>query len=173
MSTAPDPATTGERIELSALTTANWAAKAANLLRDDEIILGDWTKSPLTATMSQLVGSPEKVLLAWLAAGILSLVGALTYAELGAMMPRSGGFYVFARRAAAELALLQLVGAHTDLHSEQGAQRADRGGAQQCDADARPARDPLAAHRPRSRPLGRALPRGALAIAGRNRRCLI
>ncbi|MDP9278261.1 MAG: amino acid transporter, partial [Gemmatimonadota bacterium] len=37
-----------------------------------------------TATMAQLVGSPSKVLLAWVAAGLLSLAGALTYAELGA-----------------------------------------------------------------------------------------
>lgn len=37
------------------------------------------------------VGSPEMVLTVWLAAGLLTLTGALVYAELGAMMPRSGG----------------------------------------------------------------------------------
>ena len=52
-----------------------------------------------TAPMAQLVGTPGKVLLAWLAAGILSLFGALTYAELGAMMPEAGGDYVFLREA--------------------------------------------------------------------------
>jgi APA family basic amino acid/polyamine antiporter len=52
-----------------------------------------------TATMAQLVGSPSNVLLAWLAAGLLSLAGALTYAELGAMMPEAGGDYVFLREA--------------------------------------------------------------------------
>jgi APA family basic amino acid/polyamine antiporter len=52
-----------------------------------------------TATMAQLVGSPSNVLLAWLAAGFLSLAGALTYAELGAMMPEAGGDYVFLREA--------------------------------------------------------------------------
>ena len=52
-----------------------------------------------TAPMAQLVGSPSKVLLAWLAAGLLSLAGALTYAELGAMMPEAGGEYVFLREA--------------------------------------------------------------------------
>ncbi|HEV7837312.1 MAG TPA: amino acid transporter, partial [Gemmatimonadaceae bacterium] len=41
-----------------------------------------------SATMAQLVGSPSQVLLAWLAAGLLSLAGALTYAELGAMLPK-------------------------------------------------------------------------------------
>lgn len=51
------------------------------------------------APMSQLLGSPGLVLLAWVAAGILSLAGALTYAELGAMYPRAGGDYVFLREA--------------------------------------------------------------------------
>ena len=52
-----------------------------------------------TAPMAQLVGSPSLVLLAWLAAGLLSLAGALTYAELGGMLPRAGGEYVFLREA--------------------------------------------------------------------------
>jgi len=52
-----------------------------------------------TAPMAQLVGSPSNVLLAWVAAGLLSLAGALTYAELGAMMPEAGGDYVFQREA--------------------------------------------------------------------------
>ncbi len=52
-----------------------------------------------TAKMAQAVGSPELVLLAWLAAGILSLAGALTYAELGAMLPKAGGEYVYLREA--------------------------------------------------------------------------
>jgi APA family basic amino acid/polyamine antiporter len=37
------------------------------------------------------VGSPEMVLAVWLVAGLLTLAGALVYAELGAMLPRSGG----------------------------------------------------------------------------------
>jgi basic amino acid/polyamine antiporter, APA family len=52
-----------------------------------------------TAPMAQLVGSPWMVLLAWLAAGILSLAGALTYAELGTILPEAGGDYVFLREA--------------------------------------------------------------------------
>src|SRR5258705_710965 len=43
------------------------------------------------------LGSPEWVILAWVAAGILSLAGALTYAELSAMKPEAGGEYVFLR----------------------------------------------------------------------------
>ncbi len=48
-----------------------------------------------TAVMAQLVGSPMLVMAAWITAGMLSLAGALTYAELGAMMPRAGGDYVY------------------------------------------------------------------------------
>ena len=55
------------------------------------------------APMAQIVGSPSKVLLAWVAAGLLSLAGALTYAELGAMMPEAGGEYVFLREAYGDL----------------------------------------------------------------------
>ena len=41
------------------------------------------------------VGSPELVLLVWLVAGVLSLAGALVYAELSSMMPRAGGEFHF------------------------------------------------------------------------------
>src|SRR5215210_5117725 len=45
------------------------------------------------------VGTPGMVLTVWVVAGVLSLAGALTYAELAAMMPRAGGEYVFMREA--------------------------------------------------------------------------
>ena len=51
------------------------------------------------AVMTQLAGGAWPVLLAWLAAGVLTLFGALSYAELGAMMPEAGGEYVFLRTA--------------------------------------------------------------------------
>ena len=38
-------------------------------------------------------------MLVWVVAGILSLLGALTYAELGAMKPEAGGLYAFIRDA--------------------------------------------------------------------------
>src|SRR5881392_3628535 len=45
------------------------------------------------------VGTPGWVIAAWVAAGLLSLAGALTYAELTAMKPQAGGEYVFLRDA--------------------------------------------------------------------------
>src|ERR1051326_449810 len=35
----------------------------------------------------------------WIVAGVLSFFGALAYAELGAMLPATGGQYVFLREA--------------------------------------------------------------------------
>jgi APA family basic amino acid/polyamine antiporter len=57
-----------------------------------------------SAIMAQDAGSPLLVLAAWVAAGLLSLAGALTYAELGAMLPEAGGEYVYLRRSYGELA---------------------------------------------------------------------
>lgn len=44
-------------------------------------------------------GAVGPALFAWVAGGVLSLLGALTYAELAAMKPESGGLYVFIRDA--------------------------------------------------------------------------
>src|SRR6202162_3095540 len=49
------------------------------------------------AEMMQAVGSAKLVYLAWLAGGLLSFFGALTYEELGAMKPQAGGEYVYVR----------------------------------------------------------------------------
>lgn len=45
------------------------------------------------------VGTPGLVVTVWVVGGLLSLAGALTYAELAARMPRAGGEYVFIREA--------------------------------------------------------------------------
>ena len=49
--------------------------------------------------MTRAVGSAKMVYLAWIVGGVLSLFGALTYAELGAMKPEAGGEYVYVRDA--------------------------------------------------------------------------
>src|SRR6266536_6139869 len=43
--------------------------------------------------------SPPAILTVWVIAGVLSFLGALAYAELGAMLPATGGQYVFLREA--------------------------------------------------------------------------
>ena len=54
--------------------------------------------------MMQAVGSARLVYLAWVAGGLLSFFGALTYGELGAMKPQAGGEYVYVRDAYGPLA---------------------------------------------------------------------
>lgn len=48
--------------------------------------------------MTTALGSPGWVMAAWVAAGLLSLAGALTYAELAAMMPETGGEFAYLNR---------------------------------------------------------------------------
>jgi len=56
-----------------------------------------------TARMAQAAGTPLLIMLAWIAAGLLSLAGALSLAELGAMLPNAGGEYVYLRTAYGDL----------------------------------------------------------------------
>jgi len=49
--------------------------------------------------IKQTGGSIGVALLVWLAAGVLSLLGALTYGEMGASKPDAGGLYVYLRDA--------------------------------------------------------------------------
>jgi basic amino acid/polyamine antiporter, APA family len=49
--------------------------------------------------MASYVATPGVWLGLWLVGGVLTLLGALSYAELCAMMPRAGGQYVFLREA--------------------------------------------------------------------------
>ena len=50
-------------------------------------------------TMIQRVGTPEMVFAVWVFAGLLSLAGALSYAELAAALPEAGGEYAYLREA--------------------------------------------------------------------------
>jgi APA family basic amino acid/polyamine antiporter len=45
------------------------------------------------------LSSPAAILSVWIISGVLSYFGALAYAELGAMMPATGGQYVYLREA--------------------------------------------------------------------------
>jgi basic amino acid/polyamine antiporter, APA family len=56
-----------------------------------------------SAVMAQAVGTPALVLAAWVAAGIVAMFGALSFAELGALLPDAGGEYVYLRAAFGEV----------------------------------------------------------------------
>ena len=49
--------------------------------------------------MAARLPSEALLLAAWVAGGVIALCGGLTYAEMGAMYPRSGGLYVFLEEA--------------------------------------------------------------------------
>jgi APA family basic amino acid/polyamine antiporter len=66
------------------------------------IVIGSMIGSGIflvSAESSRLVGSPGWLLMAWVLGGVLTITGALSCAELAAMMPRAGGQYVFLREA--------------------------------------------------------------------------
>src|SRR4029077_8502023 len=60
------------------------------------IASGSFIVSP---EMARNIGSPGWLLGAWVLTGVLTLIGALSYGELAAMMPRAGGQYVYLREA--------------------------------------------------------------------------
>jgi len=51
------------------------------------------------ADISRGVGSPALLIAAWLVTAAMTMIGALSYGELAAMMPRAGGQYVYLREA--------------------------------------------------------------------------
>ena len=53
----------------------------------------------VSAEIAREVDSPALLIGAWAVAGFLTIVGALSYGELAAMMPRAGGQYVYLREA--------------------------------------------------------------------------
>ena len=65
------------------------------------IVIGDTIGTGVflvSSDMAQAVGSAERVLLAWFLGGVIVLLGALCYAELGAAFPKAGGPYVYLSR---------------------------------------------------------------------------
>ena len=66
------------------------------------IVVGTIIGSGIFLVPSEMMkdtGSSTLVYLAWIVGGLLSLFGAMTYAELGAMLPYAGGEYVYLRGA--------------------------------------------------------------------------
>ncbi|MFL6468258.1 MAG: amino acid permease, partial [Pyrinomonadaceae bacterium] len=83
-----------ESNERQALVRGLGLAAAVSVIVGNVIGTGVFLKARV---MTCNVGEPTWVILAWIAAGLLSLAGALTYAELTAMKPEAAGPYVFLR----------------------------------------------------------------------------
>src|ERR1700733_2806511 len=56
-----------------------------------------------SAVMAQAVGTPLLVLATWVVPGMVAMFGALSFAELGALLPDAGGEYVLLQAAFGEL----------------------------------------------------------------------
>src|SRR5213082_4031559 len=76
--------------------------KGINLTSATTLVIGSMIGSGIfivSADIARLVESPALLILAWVVTGFMTVVGALTYGELAAMMPKAGGQYVFLRES--------------------------------------------------------------------------
>src|SRR5450755_103131 len=76
--------------------------KGLGLISATTLVMGSMIGSGVfivAADMARIVDSPALLIAAWLVAGFMTIVGALSYGELAAMMPRAGGQYVYLREA--------------------------------------------------------------------------
>jgi APA family basic amino acid/polyamine antiporter len=86
----------------SATTLDTEFTRGLGLYDSTMVVIGSMIGSGIflvSADMARTIGSPGWLLVAWVVAGILTIIGALSYGELAAMMPRAGGQYVYLREA--------------------------------------------------------------------------
>ena len=76
--------------------------RGLGLLDSTMIVAGSMIGSGIfivSADIARQVGAPGWLLVVWIVTGLLTLVAALSYGELAAMMPKAGGQYVYLREA--------------------------------------------------------------------------
>ena len=96
----PNPAAAPQTGAATALDTE--FRRGLGLYDSTMIVIGAMIGSGIfivSADMARNIGSPGWLLGAWIVTGALTIVGALSYGELAAMMPRAGGQYVYLREA--------------------------------------------------------------------------
>ncbi len=74
--------------------------KGLGLTSATTLVMGSMIGSGIfivSADIARLVNSPALLIAAWVVTGFMTIVGALCYGELAAMMPKAGGQYVFLR----------------------------------------------------------------------------
>ena len=82
--------------------TTGGLKRELGLLDSTMLVIGSMIGSGIfivSADISRTVGSSGLLLVVWLITGIITLIGALGYGELAAMMPHAGGQYVYLREA--------------------------------------------------------------------------
>ncbi len=103
--------TTETKQPISATAVSDWEThrhqdpelvKALGLTSATMLVMGSMIGSGIfivSAEIAREVNSPALLIGAWVVTGFLTIVGALSYGELAAMMPRAGGQYVYLREA--------------------------------------------------------------------------
>ncbi len=91
---------------MGAVTAAGEAApqfvQGMGLFSATAIVMGSMIGSGIfivSADMSRAMGSPALLIAAWLVTAAMTIIGALSYGELAAMMPKAGGQYVYLRES--------------------------------------------------------------------------
>ncbi len=93
--------TTHTQVRVSVRESTDFV-KGINLTSATSLVIGSMIGSGIfivSADIARLVESPALLILAWAVTGFMTIVGALTYGELAAMMPKAGGQYVFLRES--------------------------------------------------------------------------
>jgi APA family basic amino acid/polyamine antiporter len=76
--------------------------RGLSLLDSTMLVAGSMIGSGIfivSSIIARQVGAPGWLLVVWLVTGLLTLMAALSYGELAAMMPKAGGQYVYLREA--------------------------------------------------------------------------
>ncbi|RYD82469.1 MAG: amino acid permease [Sphingobacteriales bacterium] len=83
-------------------SSKNKVSRGLNLLDSSMLIIGSMIGSGIFIVSAQIardVQTPGMVMLNWVVAGIITVLGALSYGELAAAMPKAGGQYVYLKEA--------------------------------------------------------------------------
>jgi basic amino acid/polyamine antiporter, APA family len=76
--------------------------RGLGLIDSTMIVIGSMIGSGIfivSADIGRAVGAPGYLLLVWVIAGVMTMIGALSYGELAGMMPHVGGQYAYLREA--------------------------------------------------------------------------
>ena len=83
-------------------TTSDGLKRDIGLLSATVLVVANMVGSGIFTTSGFIIsetGSAKMMLICWFLGGLFALTGALCYAELGAMLPRSGGEYAYLHKA--------------------------------------------------------------------------
>jgi basic amino acid/polyamine antiporter, APA family len=98
---APNPTAVANQWETATHQNTEFV-KGLGLTSATTLVMGSMIGSGIfivSAEIAREVNSPALLIGAWLVTGFMTIVGALSYGELAAMMPRAGGQYVYLRES--------------------------------------------------------------------------